>query len=553
MKDAMPILCRLVVLVGFFVAPVHAQTTGTCAPAEAEAYLDVNNVRARIFNNGALFWKGQPYVYEVPKGSGVNAIFNASFWIGGLHGVQRRVASPRYGNWEFWPGPLDDDGHPPHRCTFFDRIYKITRNDIERYYETGIFTPDLFEWPHNLGAPVLDGDGDPDNYNLEKGDQPALVGDQMLWWIMNDVGNEHKTSGSPPIGMEVQGTAFAFNRDPRSPFTNTTFYRYRLHYKGQRPLEQTYVALFVDTDLGNFDDDWVGADTTLAMGFVYNGDNDDEGPYGYGLNPPALGVVLIQGPLIAADGRDNDRDGLVDEPGERLMMTAFTTAHVEVHERSSSNQAYNSMRGLTPFGKPINEGGLLGYGHQNRTTIMLAGDPVTAQFWSEPNWDGKGTPTTPSDRTMLISSGPFTMQPGETQEIIFAMVWSQGDDHLDAVRQLKKDVARIRDGAEQVLQPTSVPMPGLPLEPVFPLGFAQNYPNPFSTYTIIRYGLPQSMYVRLRVFDVLGREVAMLVDGQQQGGIYEASFVTRDLPAGVYFYRIEMDHLRFSKRMMLVR
>ena len=158
MKDALPILCRLVVLVGFFVAPVHAQTTGTCAPAEAEAYLDVNNVRARIFNNGALFWKGQPYVYEVPKGSGVNATCNASFWIGGLHGVQRRVASPRYGDWEFWPGPLDDDGHPPHRCTFFDRIYKITRNDIERYYETGIFTPDLFEWPHNLGAPVLDGD-----------------------------------------------------------------------------------------------------------------------------------------------------------------------------------------------------------------------------------------------------------------------------------------------------------------------------------------------------------------------------------------------------------
>ena len=162
MKDALPILCRLVVLVGFFVTPVHGQTTGTCAPAEAEAYLDVNNVRARIFNNGALFWRsGQPYVYEVPKGSGVNAIFNASFWIGGLHGVQRRVASPRYGNWEFWPGPLDDDGNPPDRCTYFDRLYKISRHDIERYYETGIFTRDLIEWPHDLGAPVLDGDGDP--------------------------------------------------------------------------------------------------------------------------------------------------------------------------------------------------------------------------------------------------------------------------------------------------------------------------------------------------------------------------------------------------------
>ena len=55
--------------------PVAAQRTGSCVPAQAEAYLDVNNVRARIFNNGPLFYRGEPHVYEVPKGDSTRAIF----------------------------------------------------------------------------------------------------------------------------------------------------------------------------------------------------------------------------------------------------------------------------------------------------------------------------------------------------------------------------------------------------------------------------------------------------------------------------------------------
>ncbi len=51
---------------------------------------------------------------------------------------------------------------------------------------------------------------------------------------------------------------------------------------------------------------------------------------------------------------------------------------------------------------------------------------------------------------------------------------------------------------------------------------------------------------------MLGRAIATLVDEQQDGGIYEVPFAAQDLPGGVYFYRIEMDHLRFTKPMMLL-
>ena len=70
------------------------------------------------------------------------------------------------------------------------------------------------------------------------------------------------------------------------------------------------------------------------------------------------------------------------------------------------------------------------------------------------------------------------------------------------------------------------------------LGFDQNFPNPFFQSTTLRYGLPQAMQVRLAVYDILGRQVELLVDAQQD--------------AGVYLARIELDHLRFTHRMILM-
>ena len=89
-KTTMPNRFAIVTLVllhgAAFARPATAQQVGACEPAQAENYLDINNVRARIFNNGNLFWRGDPFVYEVPRGGGVKAIFTAGLWIGGFVG-----------------------------------------------------------------------------------------------------------------------------------------------------------------------------------------------------------------------------------------------------------------------------------------------------------------------------------------------------------------------------------------------------------------------------------------------------------------------------------
>ncbi len=80
-----------------------------------------------------------------------------------------------------------------------------------------------------------------------------------------------------------------------------------------------------------------------------------------------------------------------------------------------------------------------------------------------------------------------------------------------------------------------------------------NYPNPFNPETTIRYELPGAEQVNLRIFDALGREVALLVDGVQNAGRHEVRFEAHNLPSGIYFYRMEAGAKVEIRRMLLVK
>ncbi len=80
-----------------------------------------------------------------------------------------------------------------------------------------------------------------------------------------------------------------------------------------------------------------------------------------------------------------------------------------------------------------------------------------------------------------------------------------------------------------------------------------NYPNPFNPTTLIRYALPQRAPVRLSVYDVQGRRVAVLVALEQPAGWHEVRFEAGALPSGVYFYRLEAGAFREVRQMLLLR
>jgi poly(beta-D-mannuronate) lyase len=83
----------------------------------------------------------------------------------------------------------------------------------------------------------------------------------------------------------------------------------------------------------------------------------------------------------------------------------------------------------------------------------------------------------------------------------------------------------------------------------------QNYPNPFNPGTVIRYQLSNDSHVSLKIYDMLGREVATLVNEFQRSGIYHSAFSARhsSLSSGIYFYRLAADNFIQTKKMILLK
>jgi hypothetical protein len=82
---------------------------------------------------------------------------------------------------------------------------------------------------------------------------------------------------------------------------------------------------------------------------------------------------------------------------------------------------------------------------------------------------------------------------------------------------------------------------------------SQNYPNPFNPSTIINYQLPVNNLVTLKVFDVIGREVATLVNERQEAGSYQATFTAKGLSSGIYFYQLKTGSYSLTKHMVLLK
>ncbi|UCE18983.1 MAG: T9SS type A sorting domain-containing protein, partial [Gemmatimonadota bacterium] len=80
-----------------------------------------------------------------------------------------------------------------------------------------------------------------------------------------------------------------------------------------------------------------------------------------------------------------------------------------------------------------------------------------------------------------------------------------------------------------------------------------NYPNPFNPETNIDFGLPENTKVTLKLYNVLGQVVKVLIDEQLEAGFYSVSWVAIDFPSGVYFYQIATDNFMTTKSMILMK
>ncbi len=450
------------------ISSLEARAAG-CNPPNASIFMELNNVRAMIHTAGNL-WQipGQNNsIYEVPKGSGIMALFTSSLWLGGVDvNGQLKLAAQRYrSGQDYWNGPLTTDGTAeviPETCTEYDRHYKVTREEVSLFngwFTAGIndkengtntqaenfpeyeIPESILNWPAHGDlslnqpyylAPFYDNplaptgkngfydpvnDGDYPWYDLNKeldcknSREITLFGDETLWWIMNDKGNIHTETGGDPLGMEIRAQAFAFATN--NEIDNMTFYNYELINRSTQTLYETYFGVMVDVALGGPNDDYVGCDVARGLGYCYNGDNfdGDEGGYkGYGNLPAAVGVDFFEGPY-----QDNDQ---IDNPLTENVNQAFTEKGIPYEGLGigyGDGIIDNERFGMRRFLYYNN----VGTGNINQTDPQIAVDyyAYLTGFWKDGSphvYGGSGHPT---DANANASVSADFMFPGDTDPL----------------------------------------------------------------------------------------------------------------------------------------
>lgn len=421
-------------------------------------------------NVGNSYWWDLQSVakYEVPRGSGINSFYAGAYWIGGKDQFgELKVSAQRFRQvgLDFWPGPVSDGTVTPTECSDNDRIYKLNRWEVEEYIaragQVGYVIPtDILEWPAHgnpwaqadAGAPFIDVNNDGE-YNVLHGDYPAfaideetdvdfhLLGDQCLWWIENDIGNQQSETGGEGMGIEVQCMAYAYATCDE--LNNQTFYRNKFVNKSNFNYTDTWIGLWADTDLGFAEDDYVQCEVMRSLGYTFNGFPVDGtgGPQHYGEHPPAAGIGVLRGPLVdSADGEDNDRDGEVDEPEEHYMMSKFLThnnsgggGNPTQQDPNTPYDYYSYMQGIWLDGTPMCYGqtghpsGGCDQGLPCDFMYPADSDPLGYGTGGIPatEWTEQTAGNVPFDRRFLLSSGPFDFLPGEIEFIHYGALWAR--------------------------------------------------------------------------------------------------------------------------------
>ena len=91
------------------------------------------------------------------------------------------------------------------------------------------------------------------------------------------------------------------------------------------------------------------------------------------------------------------------------------------------------------------------------------------------------------------------------------------------------------------------------VDAVTTFSLSQNYPNSFNPSTMVEYSIPQTAFVTLKVYNILGREIATLVNEEKTIGNYEVEFDGKNLPSGVYFYKFKVGDFIEIRKMVLLR
>ena len=439
--------------------------------------LDINQAKAGINSNGDLFWDYNNPQFEVPQDSGTHVIFAGAMWIGGLDSnnvIHVGAQTYRQTGSDFYPGPMMNAGsYSATNDALWNTVWKINKTTIDTFLMwranpgnfPGYTIPySITSWPAHGDvqqgqsaqlAPFIDVNND-GVYDPSNGDYPCIKGDQAVLIIFNDDRNAHGETGGAKLGVEVHLMMYAYEA-PGTWLDSTIFSNYKIYNRSTNTYSASYIGMFHDFDIGSYSDDFVGCDVARSITYGYNGTINDGGsatasPGTYGANPPAEGVIFLNGPVAdTGDLIDNNRDGTIDEPGETILMSRHTYYNNNFNFTGNpvhDTDYYHYLGGYWLDGSPVTYGGT-GYGGTTVADFMFPGttDPIGwgTNFVPQAPWDETSSGNIPSDRRSLAISGSFTFESGSMECVDYAYVFGRGTNgplSSVAVMQTNADSAR---------------------------------------------------------------------------------------------------------------
>ncbi len=419
--------------------------------------LNYNNIRTHfvfkgIFNQNTS--SANTPGFEWPKGSNKYMVFTTGLTIAAMVNNSLRMAACSYSG-EYYPGYITSiNGNPSPVYDDRFHFYKVNRTDgpytntdwAEWGYMTGFGAPFVDVNHNGLYEPLIDTPGVKNAY-------------QTIFACLND-GNifshnagEGFGGGTLPLYAEKHITAWTYNI---AGLDDVQMIKFEIYNKGNYPWNNTYFGLFADPDVGGANDDMIGCDTSLKLSYAYNYDNND--PV-YGINPPAVGFLLLEGAKL--NSIDNSLDLGMTSASRTWCNGCGLNASCMMDPNGEPNGAYWFLKGFKKDGTswviPNTEPPQI-------TKYVYSGDPVTNEGWTPSkgivlNCGGSLTgqlfyenPTTVAlDARLLMNTGSenLTVYPGGKQTIVISQLVARGNSNLNSVTLLKNLAQTVRNVYEQ--------------------------------------------------------------------------------------------------------
>ena len=502
-----------IILLMLIVIDVCSQSLAPVQPV----FMQGNNINSVFMTNGTFNYDKTTFsgstagfIWPASSSQRLTAVYASGFWIGAKVGPQRqlRLAASVH-NSHFSPGNIPVIGQVPPQSVCNDpswRGYYVQLTDQTlfnggiRYKTAGgrqyTFNYDAWaNWPVSKGAPYVEVNGIPGYQPAWDGDRPGIGNgmtarpEELLYMVYMDYTNCSDSlhisqftlpGNTPPLGVEVHQLTFNFNCPP---LRDMYFMKYFVINKSSLTWDSTYITSWNDIDIGASNDDLAGCDTIRNLGFIYNYSNVD---IEYGINPPAVGVRILQSPLLLT-GNNQDT---VKLPYDTLLgykttgmsgYNKFQNAAAEcTGDPDDAIYAFNFMRGKDGCG--------------NTLYNWVTGNPTTYRFSNAECFRIGWYDSVAQEKRTISNMGPVTMQSGDTHIVVMSYIITRdGSNNLQnicAVQSLSDSALKYYYNDFKTCMPIGIQ----PISSEIPQRYEllQNYPNPFNPITKLRFSIPLS-------------------------------------------------------------